>query len=94
MDNRGAGRIGGIGGTALRNTTSVRAGARCASHADWETQICPYRLGLSHLERGRYKEKTVIDARVEKVLTRALFPAHVLQGEVGKGNHSGTRDLK
>ena len=36
---------------------------------DWERQVCPYRLGLSQPERGRCKEKTVIDARVEKVLT-------------------------
>ena len=89
MDNRGAGRIGGIGGTALRNTTSVRAGARCASHADWETQICPYRLGLSHLERGRYKEKTVIDARVEKVLTKRYFWHMFCEGRVGEDNRSG-----
>ena len=53
-----------------------------ASHADWETQVCPYRLGLPQPERGRCKEKTVIDARVEKVLTGRYFRHLLREGRV------------
>ena len=73
------------------DTTSVWTGLAYALNVGWETQICPDRLGLSHPERGRCKEKTVTNARVEKVLTARYFRHMSREGE---GNDFGKRDLK
>ena len=90
MDARSSDGIGG-GRIPFLNTTSVRAGLAYALNVDWETQICPYRLGAIAPERGRCKEKTVINARVEKVLTGRYFRHMSREGE---GNDFGKRDLE
>ncbi len=53
----------------LRNTTSVRAGVPLMLHMPTGNADLP----ISHSKRGRCKEKTVINARVEKVLTGRYF---------------------
>jgi hypothetical protein len=51
------------------DTTSVRAGAPLMLHMPTGNADLP----ISHSERGRCKEETVINARVEKVLTGRYF---------------------
>ena len=73
------------------DTTSVRAGLAYALNVGLGNSDLTALPGASHPERGRCKEKTVINARVEKVLIRRYFRHMFREGE---GNDFGKRDLK
>ena len=90
MDARSSDGIGG--GTDTLPRYNVSPGRPCLCFKRWLGNLDLTALpGGIAPERGRCKEKTVVNARVEKVLTGRYFRHMFREGE---GNDFGRRDLE
>ena len=90
LDARSSDGIGGGPDTLPRYNVSLGRSRLCFKRWLGNSDL-PALPGAIAPERGRCKEKTVINARVEKVLIRRYFRHMFREGE---GNDFGKRDLK